>query len=369
MDDALIGLVALNLTQTVTYEGYRALVERHGSLRRAFVAPVTELAAAPSVGPKNAKRLRELSNGDAAVEEIEQARDIGLEVITCEDERYPHNLRFIDDRPIVLYVKGAMTEADAQAISVVGSRRCTIYGKEQARRFGGDLAALGFTIVSGLAYGVDKVAHEAALEAGGRAVAVLGSGFCHLYPPRHQGLADKIAARGAVLSEFPLDTAPNAWNFPRRNRIVSGLSLGTVVIEAAKRSGALITARLAAVQGKEVFAVPGRATDRGSWGALALIQDGAKLVANPGDVVAEFPQVAGAVEAARPESMARAALPELSEPEAAVWSVLGAEPKHVDEIIEETGMGAPQVLSTLLVLEVKRVVRQHPGKLFTRLRE
>jgi DNA processing protein len=366
LDDALIGLVTLNLTESVTYDAYRALLDAHGSVRKALSASTSDLARVSGISPKTARKLRELSNGDAAIEEIEQARDIGLDLVTCDDDRYPHNLRYIDDRPIVLYVKGEVTETDTQALAVVGSRRCTIYGREQARRFAGELAAMGFTIVSGLAYGIDKEAHAAALEAGGRTLAVLGSGFCRLYPERHADLADHIAERGAVLSEFPLDTAPNAWNFPRRNRIVSGLTLGTVVIEAGRRSGALLTAGIAAAQGKEVFALPGRATDRQSWGALRLIQDGARLACNPGDVLAEFPQVAEAVRRAYPGESAKADLPELTEPEQQIWGLLGAEPKHVDELIEASGLTASQVLSTLLVLEVKHVARQHPGKLFTR---
>jgi DNA processing protein len=366
MNDSLIGLVALNLTEAVTYDAYRALIERYGSVRKALAAPVSELTGVPGIGPKTAKRLRELSNGDEAISEIEQARDINVEIITCEDERYPNNLNFIDDRPILLYVRGELTESDAMALAVVGSRRCTIYGKEQARRFSTELAHLGFTIVSGLAYGIDKVAHEATLDAGGRTIAVMGSGFCRIYPKRHEALADRIAESGAVISEFPLDTGPNAWNFPRRNRVVSGMSMGTIVVEAARRSGALITAGVAASQGKEVFALPGRTTDRQSWGSLRLIQDGAKLVCNPAEVVAEFPEVAQAVEAGAPQTFAKAALPELTEPEEAVWSTLGADPLHVDEVIEATGMTAAQVLSTLMVLEVKHIVRQHPGKLFTR---
>ncbi len=359
--------MALNLTESVTYDAYRALVDRYGAVRKALTAPEADLAQIPGLGKKGAKKLLSLSNGDEAVEEIEQARDIGLEIVTCEDEAYPHNLRFIDDRPIVLYVKGKLTPADAQALSVVGSRRCTIYGSSQARRFAGELAAMGFTIVSGLARGVDKEAHEAALDAGSRTIAVLGSGFCQIYPGEHEELAERIAGRGAVISEFPLDTGPSAWNFPRRNRIVSGLSLGTVIIEAGKASGALITAGIAAKQGKDVFVLPGRVTDRQSWGALRLIRDGAKLVCCPAEVVEEFPQVAEALRAAYPQSFEKASLPELTEPEQQVWSLLSPEPKHIDEVIESSGMTASQVLSTLLVLEVKHVVRQHPGKLFTRV--
>jgi len=366
VDDSLIGLVSLNLTESVTYDTYCALVETYGSVRKALAAPSHDLARFPGIGGKTAKRLGALSNGDEAVEEIEQARDIGLEIVTCEDERYPHNLRFITDRPILLYVKGEVVEADTQALAIVGSRRCTIYGKDQTRRFAGELAAVGFTIVSGLAYGIDKEAHEAALDAGGRTIAVLGSGFCQLYPKKHEGLAERIAGNGAVVSEFPLDTGPNGWNFPRRNRLVSGLSLGTLVVEAARKSGALITAGIAANQGKEVFALPGRVSDRQSWGALKLLQDGAKLAWSPGDVVAEFPGLAEALQKAHPEALTRAALPEMTEPEQRVWELLGPEPKHVDEIIEASGMTPAQVLSTLLVLEVKHIVRQHPGKLFTR---
>ncbi len=367
MDNSLIALVALNLAESVTYDAYQALIEAYGSVRKALAAPERDLAQFPGIGKKTAKKLHSLSNGDQAVEEIEQARDIGLQIITCEDQRYPHNLRFVADRPIVLYVKGEVTQADAQAFSIVGSRRCSIYGSDQSRRFAGELAAMGFTIVSGLAHGIDKAAHKAALDAGGRTIAVLGSGFCQFYPRDHQRLAENIAAQGAVVSEFALDTAPNAWNFPRRNRIISGLSLGTLVVEATRKSGALITAGLAAKQGKEVFALPGRVTDRQSWGALGLLQDGAKLAYCPADIIGEFPQLAKAVDGERPEDFAKASLPELTQPEKAVWALLGADPKHVDEIIEQSGMAPSQVLSTLLVLEVKHVVRQHPGKLFNRV--
>ncbi len=359
-------MVSLNLTESVTFDAYRALVDAYGSVRKALAAPERDLAQFPGISGKTAKRIRALSNGDEAVEEIEQARDIGLDIVTCEDEGYPHNLRFIEDRPIVLYVKGNVVDADVQALALVGSRRCTIYGKDQARRFSGELATMGFTIVSGLAYGIDKEAHEAALDGGGRTIAVLGSGFCQLYPKKHENLAERIAESGCVISEFALDTPPNAWNFPRRNRIVSGLTLGTVVVEAARRSGALLTAGLAGKQGKEVFALPGRVSDRQSWGALKLLQDGAKLATCPGDIVAEFPQIAEALRDAYPEASTRAAMPELTEPEHLVWKLLGAEPTHVDEVIDKSGLTAAQVLSALLVLEVKHVVRQHPGKLFTR---
>ena len=366
MNDERTDLVALNLSEAVTYDTCRALVERYGSVAAALAAPERELAAFPGIGRKSAKRLCELAKGHEAAEEIEQARDIGVEVLTSEDERYPHNLRFVPDRPIVLYVKGEIAEADAQALAIVGSRRATIYGREQTRRFAAELAAMGFTIVSGLAYGIDRAAHEAALEAGGRTIAVLGSGFCRLYPKAHAKLAEKIAERGAVISEFPLDTGPNAWNFPRRNRIISGLSLGVLVAEAARRSGALITAGIAANQGKEVFALPGRVSDRQSWGALRLIQDGAKLVTCPAEVVAEFPELARTLRAGRPAEMEAASAPDLTEPERRLWSILAGDPKHVDELIDASGMTAAQVLSTLMVLEVKHVVRQHPGKLFSR---
>jgi DNA processing protein len=368
MNDTLIGLVALNLTEAITYDAYRALVEHYGTVRKALAAPQRELTEFPGIGPKTAKRLRELANGDLAVEEIEQARDIGADVVTCEDDRYPHNLQYIEDRPIVLYVRGEITDADAQALAVVGSRRSTIYGRDQAMRFARDLARMGFTIVSGLARGVDKAAHEAALDAGGRTIAVLGSGLTRLHPKAHADLADRIAEQGAVVSEFPLDSAPTMWSFPRRNRIVSGLALGTLVVEAGERSGAQITARLAGEQGKEVFAVPGRLTDRQSWGALRLVQSGAKLVTSPADVVAEFPQVAAALESERPAAMADAALPDLTKPERAVLGAIGNEATPVDEITAASKLAASQVVSTLLVLEMKGVVRQHPGKLFTRIR-
>jgi DNA processing protein len=285
---------------------------------------------------------------------------LGLTVLTLHDPSYPELLREIADPPPVLYLKGDLLPNDRWAIAVVGTRRVTAYGRQVVERLVGDLARAGLTIVSGLARGTDGLAHRVALEQGGRTLAVLGSGLDRLYPTEHTPLAREVAARGAVMTEFPLGTPPDALNFPRRNRIISGLTMGTLVIEAGETSGALITADFALEQGRDVFAVPGSILNPASLGPNRLIQEGAKLVMSAQDVLQELNLTAVAQHAA-----ARESLPE-NDTEAALLRLLSSEPVHVDELGRASALPVAQVSSALTMMELKGLVRQVGGMNYVR---
>ncbi len=272
--------------------------------------------------------------------------------LTWDDERYPRLLRQLESSPPLLFVWGEIRPEDEWAIALVGTRKATTYGREVARRLASELARSGLTVVSGLARGIDAVAHRAALEAGGRTLAVLGSGLDRIYPQEHRRLARQIAEHGAVLSEYPLGTPPDAANFPPRNRIISGLSRAVVVVEAGMKSGALITADYAADQGREVFAVPGSILSPASAGCNRLLRDGASIVTEAEDIL--IPLGMERIVEARE---AQALLP--SNPtEALILQHLSAEPMHVDELARRCGLPAAEVSGTLVVMELKGMVRQ-----------
>lgn len=281
-------------------------------------------------------------------------------VLTWEDEAYPEPLRHISDPPPVLYLRGEIQPVDRFAVAVVGTRRVTAYGRQVAERLVEELARAGVTVVSGLARGTDAVAHRAALRAGGRTLAVLGSGLDRIYPGEHAGLAREVAARGAVISEFPPGTPPDALNFPRRNRIISGLSMGTLVIEAGETSGALITADFALEQGRDVFAVPGSILSPASVGPNRLIQDGAKLVSGAHDILEELNLAAVAQQEA-----VREALPD-NATEAALLRLLSSEPRHIDDLARAAGLPVAEVSSALTMLELKGLARQVGGMNYVR---
>jgi len=287
----------------------------------------------------------------------------GVRAITWEDPDYPSLLREIPDPPPLLYVRGTLEPEDSWAVAVVGTRRASVYGKEVTRRLVTDLARSGITVVSGLARGIDGVAHQAALEAGGRTIAVLGCGVDRVYPPEHRALARRIVEQGALVSEYPLGTPPEARNFPPRNRIISGLSLGVLITEAGRGSGALITADYAAEQGRDVFAVPGSILAAGSGGTNRLIQEGAKLVMETADILRELNLTMAAEQA-----QAREVLPE-TETEAAILAHLGAEPVHVDDLGRAVGMPIAEVTSALTLMELKGLVRQVGGMKYVTARE
>jgi DNA processing protein len=285
-------------------------------------------------------------------------------VVTFRDDDYPAVLRSIADAPVVLYVKGQLPTQGA--IAIVGSRRASFYGIEVSAKFAVRLAESDFTVVSGMARGIDAAAHRGALRAKGTTVAVLGSGLSNIYPPEHRKLFEEIAASGAVISEFAMQTPPVPYNFPRRNRIISGLSLGVIVVEAAERSGALITADFALEQGREVFAVPGKIDQASSFGTHNLIKQGAKIVTCVEDVLEDLqPQVASLGTRGSKNRIAKMPMPGLSADEQKIYGYISDRPVHIDELTEQCGSSVP-VMSVLLQLEIKHLVRQLPGKLFVR---
>jgi DNA processing protein len=282
-------------------------------------------------------------------------------ILLDTDERYPALLRQIPDPPGVLFVHGELQPPDGMAIAIVGTRHPTQYGLRQAERLAGSLARAGLTVVSGLARGIDGAAHRGALAAGGRSIAVLASGVLNIYPPEHAELAAEIAARGALVSESPPRFEPLAGNFPQRNRIISGLSLGVIVVEAGEASGALITARHAMEQGREVFAVPGRIDDRSSRGCHRLIRDGAKLVGSPEDVLDELGPLFRPTPREDGQVVRHPAELLLNEQEQQVLAAIGGEATSIDAIVAATRLAVSQVLSTISVLEMRRVIRRLSG--------
>ena len=363
--------IALNMIDGVGPIRLRALRDRFGTPEAILSAPKQELMRVEGVGEEVARSIagwREQIDLDAELQRIEAGN---VRVVTCEDPEYPKNLREIYDPPLVLYVKGTLKEGETLAIGVVGSRRTTLYGQDMARKLAFQLARLGVTVVSGLARGIDTAAHNGALQAKGRTVAVIGCGIDVMYPAENKKLADDIVEKGgAVVTEFPFGVKPDKQNFPMRNRIISGWSLGVVVVEANQKSGALITAAQAAEQGRQVFAVPGRADSILSRGTNKLIKDGAKLTEDVEDVLSEFEYLLPKQTVERTEAGAavRGIKPALkfSDMEEKVMAQVSREETAIDDIIRTSGLTSAAVSATLLGLEMKRVVRQLPGKLYVR---
>ncbi|HST51899.1 MAG TPA: DNA-processing protein DprA [Pyrinomonadaceae bacterium] len=370
--------IALNMTPGVGPRAAAKLLERFGSAEGVFGALRSELERL-RLRPEAVESIALRDRHEAAARELERVREIeGADVLVLDDGAYPALLREIPDPPITLYVRGGWQQSlEAPCVGVVGSRRSSTYGQNVAHALARDLASRGVTIISGLARGIDAAAHRGALEAGGRTVAVLGTGIDEVYPRDHRKLADEILERGgALVTQFPLGTPPVAENFPYRNRIISGLSLGVVVVEAAENSGSLITARLAMEQNREVFAVPGNITSRNSFGTNFLIKGaGAKLVQAWQDVAAEFPPEIAATllppevkakGAGRPKT--EAPLPEdLSDGERALLKLISTdEAAHIDALSESSGMAVAELSGVLLSLEMRDLVRQLPGRCFVR---
>lgn len=352
---------ALGLLPQLGGVALQHLLAAFGSARALWAAPAARLQEVPGVGPATARALRDAAWVDRLRTDQARTRAAGLTVIVWGDPEYPVRLREIPSAPPVIYLRGALLPEDGAAVAVVGARHATAYGEGMAQELAQELARRGLTVISGLARGIDAAAHRGAIEGGGRTIAVLGSGLDRVYPPEHEALSRQVAAAGALCSEFPLGTAPLRPHFPRRNRIISGLSLGVIVVEAGPGSGALITADHALEQGREVFAVPGRVHARYSEGCNRLIKAGAKLVEGWEDVLAELaPQVVP-----RRRRAARVAPPlELVGDEARVYEVVRGGPLHIDAIIVQAGLGGGRVASALMTLEMKGAVRQLPGKRF-----
>ncbi len=348
----------------------RHLIEHFGSVDAVLDASTAALERIEGVGHARAAAIRNAARNDDADREIDRAAKIGARIICPEDDEYPRLLKHIADPPICLYIKGRLTADDRLALAIVGSRRCSRYGLEQAERFGALLAQSGFTVISGMARGADAAGHRGALFAGGRTIAVQGCGLAHIYPPEHKDLAAQIQQNGALISELPVDTAPEGNNFPPRNRIIVGMSLGVLIIEAGKRSGALISARLAADYDREAFALPGLLTNPYAFGTNSLIRDGsAKLVMCLDDILDELGQVGSLIRGESPPPAGDGepqATPRLDEAETAILRHIGHEPTPLETICDESGLSPAAVASALTKLQMKSLIVQLPGNLFKR---
>ncbi len=369
--------IELNMTPGIGPRAAAKLLERFGSAEAVYKATRAELEHL-RLPPEAVDTIIARDLLPRAEAEITAVKQLGGDILLLDDGVYPSSLREIYDPPIVLYVKGAWSDClERPCIGVVGSRRCSTYGQNAANMLARDLAEHGVTVVSGFARGIDAAAHRGALEAGGRTVAVLGTGIDEVYPRDHKKLAAEILDRGgALVSQFPLGTPPVSENFPYRNRIISGLSLGVVVVEAAENSGSLITARLAMEQNREVFAVPGNITSRNSFGTNYLIKGaGAKLVQQWQDIAAELPQPIAASLLPPPFSERKSAMTErlafvpegLSPAETCVFKLLTPDsPAHVDWLFDKSQLPISELTAALLSLEIRELVRALPGRCFVR---
>ncbi len=367
-------LLRLHLADGVGSVTFHRLVKAFRTPAGVAAASEGQLRRVQTVGPKTAVAIRSVTD-EQIDDELREADRLGVRIIGCDSADYPRALQHLGpSRPPLLYVCGELTAPDALAIGVVGSRRCTHYGMEQAGRFGELLAGAGFTVVSGGARGIDTAAHRGALVAGGRTIAVMGCGLSHTYPRENRALFEQIVAdgQGALISELPMKTAVKAGNFPTRNRIISGLSLGVLIVEAARRSGALITARDAAEQNRSLFAVPGPVDSPMSQGTNDLIRDhGATLVQNLDDILEDLGDVGEAMSTAQGEGETLSAEdvplpPGLDQTERTLVAALSRQGRSLDEVVRETGVPVAKAAPVMTMLVLKGVIEQRPGNVFAR---
>lgn len=372
----MISWISLNMTPGVGPRAATKLLERFGSPEGVFAARRAELEQM-RVRPETIESLMKREFESAATVELERVKELGGDILILDDGSYPPMLREIADPPITLYVRGDWQACFEQpCVAVIGSRMCSTYGQNASEMLARDLASRGICVVSGLARGIDSAAHRGAIKAGGRTVAVIGTGLDSIYPKENAKLVEEIVASGgAVVSQFPLGTPPIKENFPYRNRIISGLSMGVLVVEASERSGSLITARLATEQGREVMAVPGNITSRNSFGTNYLIKVGAKLVQQWQDVAAELPSdIAASILPPKIDKKedGNGAQPELvpadmTAGERKVWeTLLPDEPLHIDVLLDSTGMSFGDLNTALVGLDLKDLVRVLPGKHYSK---
>ena len=333
------------------------LLEKFGSMDNILSTPLEKLLQISKINRRNLELIKEKVPGLSLEDDYKLIKKLGIKLVSFDDPSYPFGLRNIYDPPFLLYVRGNLKEEDERSVAVVGTRRPTNYGRMAAKRLARELARERITVVSGMARGIDTAAHEGALEEGGRTIAVLGCGVDVVYPPENRSLMQQIIERGAVISEFPLGTKPLAYNFPQRNRIISGLSKGVLVVEAPLKSGAMITVNYALDQGREVFAVPGMITNPYSRGTNRLIKEGAKVVEDISDILEElgFPSLK---EDKVPVNL------QLSFEEKTVLDKLRFDPVHIDEVAKETRFPVAKVADILMRLQIKGMVKELPGKLF-----
>jgi len=392
--------LALRAVEDVGCVGFRTLLKAFHSPREVFSASGQTLRVIPGIGPKTADNIRSFAAWGKIDQELDLAEKTGVEIIVCTDPRYPQNLLNIYDYPPFLYVKGTLVPGDV-CVAIVGSRLASVYGRYTTEKLSRELAMKGVTVASGLARGIDAAAHRGALAGKGRTIAVLGTGIDTIYPPENVKLAQQISENGALVTEFSLGTPPNAPNFPSRNRIISGISFGVVVVEAGEKSGSLITARIAAEQGRSVFAVPGEFGAAGSRGTNHLIKQGATLLESIDDILEEIMPQAGffqqegngrassasgenapadagelplpaerplaePAKTIKPGAQERppspAADPTMTDGESRLLSLLSSRPLDINTLIEQSGLSARAVQNSLLTLELSGLIKQLPGK-------
>jgi DNA processing protein len=363
---ALADSLRLSLISGVGPRLRKALLDHFGTASAVLAAAPSDLRSVPGMGAELTRRIAVARDDIDVQAELDLCAANSITIVADDDPDYPRSLLEIHDPPGILFVRGQILPQDALAIAIVGSRHATQYGKAQAERLAGSLARAGITIVSGLARGIDAAAHRGALAAGGRTLAVLGSGVLNLYPPEHVELADEVIAQGAVISEAPPRSPPLSGAFPQRNRIISGLSLGVLVVEASTHSGALITARHAMEQGREVYAVPGRVDNRMAQGCHRLLRDGAKLVETADDVLEELGPLVAPTTSADGEAIHHPAELLLNEIEQQVLATIISEPTTIDSIVAASRLPTGQVLATISVLEMRRVIKRLSGNLVAR---
>jgi len=356
-------LIVLNSIEGLGFLKLKNLKENFGSFAKAISEDEEKLSKVEGITKNLAVKIKKALREFDLKRELSLIKENRITLLSLEDKDYPKNLKEIYDPPYLLYVKGELKEQDENALAIVGSRIASYYGLSLAEKFSFLLALRGITIISGLARGIDTQAHKGALKAKGRTIAVLGSGLVNIYPEENKKLAEEIENSGALISEFPLEYPPLRQNFPRRNRVISGLSKGVIVVEAGERSGALITADFALEQGREVFAIPGKIDSPTSQGTHNLIKQGAKLVSSIEDILEELKlDINYVVEENNKPTEEKI----ITEEEKKVYQLLNNEPKHIDEIKRETELEITKLSNILLKLELKGLIRQLPGKMFVR---
>lgn len=365
-DQTKLAALRLNLIAGIGPRTQQSLLERFTTAEAVFRAGDAELRDVEGIGPKLAAAIIAAGASSHAEAEFARCRELGVELLFRGSTGYPRSLAEIPDPPSVLYCRGTLEPRDQLAVAMVGSRRCTHYGRQMAERLAGALARAGLTVISGLARGIDAAAHEGALAAGGRTLAVMGTGLANIYPPEHKALAERVIRQGALLAESALDQAPVPGLFPQRNRIISGMSQAVIVVEASRNSGALHTVRHAMEQGREVFAVPGRIDSLASEGCHDIIRDGATLIRNADDVLQALGPMVAPVSATSSEMVHSPRELTLDPQERRVLNLVTIDPIHIDEILRTAELEASRVLSTLTVLEMRRFVKRLPGGCYCR---
>ena len=362
-----IDLISLTMQPGLGPRILSSLLARYGNAKAVLAASREELLSVPGVGNQMVERIRQAGNTDPATATVNWCHTHQTEILSPSSADYPVALEQLPDAPPILYVQGSLLPTDQLAVAVVGTRHATTYGLNQANRFSYALAKAGITIVSGLARGIDTAAHRGALDAGGRTLAVLGSGLARLYPPEHQTLADEISKNGAVLSEYAPQCPPRSGQFPQRNRLIAGLTLGTLVIEAPDRSGALITARLAGEQNRDVFALPGPVNSRASRGCHQLIRDGAILVQSVDDIIEELGPITESIAVDSGRVIRNGAELNLNELEGRVLNAIEPTGTAIDQVIATTQYPPQKVLAVISVLEMRRLIRRLSGQYVSRI--